>query len=451
MAAQMVDQLRAVQGEGDRQEAASEEDPDDPLPFLEASSAAAAPPQAVPVPPQEPRWYAAAAAGPTTSEPPAKRAKLRDIPTEFNAKALGLDPAFRLTRYTNVKARACKVSTVVIDNMLKAFQDENTDPAKGSLGLGMDASISPSRHGGLALIQASDLFYPCVEDPYSQGRIACSSLLSEMYAVGVTDIDNMLMKLAVSSSMTDKERDTVIPIMLKGFQECAKAAGTRVTGGQTVVNPWCMVGGVASAVCDHNEYIIPDQACVGDVLVLTKPLGTQVAVNCHDWMQNPATRQKLKLVITEQEAEKAYNRALDSMQRLNLDAARLLHKHKAHGATTIAGFGLLGHAMALARCQRNEVTFVIHNLPVIAKMAAVARSKGNMFQLNQGLACEMGGGLLVCLPREQAAAFCKDIEASKNCQAWIIGIVEKGDRSARIIDKPRIIEVPARDRDGELW
>jgi len=84
-------------------------------------------------------------------------------------------------------------------------------------------------------------------------------------------------------------------------------------------------------------------------------------------------------------------------------------------------------------------------------MAAVARSKLNMFQLHQGQACEIGGGLLICLPREQAAAFCKDIEGKKGCQAWIIGIVEKGDKNARIIDKPRILEVPARDREGELW
>ena len=61
------------------------------------------------------------------------------------------------------------------------------------------------------------------------------------------------------------------------------------------------------------------------------------------------------------------------------------------------------------------------------------------------------GGLLIALPREQAAAFCKDIEKQEGYQAWIVGIVEKGNRTARIIDKPRVIEVPAKDREGELW
>lgn len=61
------------------------------------------------------------------------------------------------------------------------------------------------------------------------------------------------------------------------------------------------------------------------------------------------------------------------------------------------------------------------------------------------------GGMLICLPREQAAAYCKDIEKTEGYQAWIIGIVEKGNRTARIIDKPRVIEVPAKEKDGELW
>ena len=61
------------------------------------------------------------------------------------------------------------------------------------------------------------------------------------------------------------------------------------------------------------------------------------------------------------------------------------------------------------------------------------------------------GGLLIALPREQAAAFCKDIEKQEGYQSWIIGIVEKGQRTARIIDKPRVIEVPAKEKDGELW
>lgn len=60
-----------------------------------------------------------------------------------------------------------------------------------------------------------------------------------------------------------------------------------------------------------------------------------------------------------------------------------MHKYNAHGATDVTGFGLLGHAQNLAKNQKNEVSFVIHNLPIIAKMAAVAKACGNMFHLLQ--------------------------------------------------------------------
>ena len=68
-----------------------------------------------------------------------------------------------------------------------------------------------------------------------------------------------------------------------------------------------------------------------------------------------------------------------------------MHKYNAHAATDVTGFGLLGHAQNLAAHQKNEVSFVIHNLPVIAKMAAVAKACGNMFQLLQGLSAETSG------------------------------------------------------------
>jgi len=190
---------------------------------------------------------------------------------------------------------------------------------------------------------------------------------------------------------------------------------------------------------------------VGDVLVLTKPLGTQVAVNAHAWLDQKDRWNRIKLVVSEDDVRKGYQRSMHSMARLNSMAAKMMHKYNAHGASDVSGYGLLGHAQNLARIQKNEVSFVIHNLPIIAKMAAISKACGNMFGLLQGTSAETSGGLLICLPREQAAAFCKDIEKTENCQAWIIGIVEKGNRTARIIDKPRVIEVPAKEKDGELW
>ncbi|GFY61646.1 inactive selenide, water dikinase-like protein [Trichonephila inaurata madagascariensis] len=105
------------------------------------------------------------------------------------------------------------------------------------IGIGMDCSVTPLRHGGLSLVQTTDFFYPLCDDPYLMGRITCANVLSDLYAMGVTECDNMLMLLAVSSKMSGMERDVVIPILMRGFKDCAYEAGTRITGGQTILNP----------------------------------------------------------------------------------------------------------------------------------------------------------------------------------------------------------------------
>ncbi|KAK2086668.1 Selenide, water dikinase 2 [Saguinus oedipus] len=305
----------------------------------------------------------------------------------------------------------------------------------------MDSRVIPLRHGGLSLVQTTDFFYPLVEDPYMMGRTACANVLSDLYAMGITECD-MLMLLSVSQGMSEEEREKVTPLMVKGFRDAAEEGGTAVTGGQTVVNPWIIISGVATVVCQPNEFIMPS-AVVGDVLVLTKPLGTQVAVNAHQWLDNPERWNKVKMVISREEVELAYQEAMFNMATLNRTAAGLMHTFNAHAATDITGFGILGHSQNLAKQQRNEVSFVIHNLPIIAKMAAVSKASGR-FGLLRGTSAETSWGLLICLPREQAARFCSEIRSSKyeeGHQAWMVGIVKKGNRTARIIDKPRVIEV----------
>lgn len=78
-------------------------------------------------------------------------------------------------------------------------------------------------------------------------------------------------------------------------------------------------------------------------------------------------------------------------------AAALMHKFNAHAATDITGFGILGHARNLAQQQRNEVAFVIHNLPIIAKMAAISKACGNLFGLLQGTSSETSGVEADCI------------------------------------------------------
>ena len=91
-------------------------------------------------------------------------------------------------------------------------------------------------------------------------------------------------------------------------------------------------------ICNVRVFVFsPESAVVGDVLVLTKPLGTQIAVNAHQWLDQPERWNRVKLVISKDEVRKAYQRAMDSMARLNRTAARHMHKYNAHGATDVTG------------------------------------------------------------------------------------------------------------------
>ena len=124
------------------------------------------------------------------------------------------------------------------------------------LGVGLDSCMIETRHKGIHLVQTTDFFYPLVDDPYMQGKIACANVLSDLYAMGVTDCDNMLMLLGISSDLTLKEREIVTKLVIQGFNDSAQEAGTTVNGGQTVLNPWYIIGGVASSVVTKDEVIM---------------------------------------------------------------------------------------------------------------------------------------------------------------------------------------------------
>mmetsp|Transcript_24870 Transcript_24870/g.53889 ORF Transcript_24870/g.53889 Transcript_24870/m.53889 type:complete len:305 (+) Transcript_24870:158-1072(+) len=304
----------------------------------------------------------------------------------------------------------------------------------------MDCSVQKSRHPGILLVSTTDFFFPLVDDPYLQGRIGCANVLSDMYAMGVQDCDSVLMLIAASTDMTPPERNIVTELMMKGFNDLCTEAGTKVTGGQTVLNPWPIIGGVAEAVVTETELIIPEHAVAGDVIVLTKPLGTQPAVNVMQWMnKNEPLWAKAKDVITPEEVSAAYLAAMNSMARLNRTGAGLMHKHGVRAATDVTGFGILGHADNLAKNQRAEVTLRLHTLPVINKMDKVNEIFD--FKLLAGRSAETSGGLMVCLPAAAAEAFIADIVAADGCPAWIIGDVVAGPRQGELVESPRILSV----------
>ena len=319
---------------------------------------------------------------------------------------------------------------------------QNIGTTNGKIAL--DCSVRKTRQGHVC-ISTTDFFFPLVDSPYLQGRIGAANVLSDLYAEGVGECDFMLMLLAACRDMTEDDRNICTREMVKGFNDACLEAGTVVTGGQTVLNPWPVIGGVATSICAEGEYTKSNGAQVGDVVVLTKPLGTQVAVNVHEWRvrQTPKWEELTKRnILTKDDAEDMMHAAVCSMARLNRHGGSIMVKHHAHAGTDVTGFGILGHAQNLMDNQIVEVGMVIHTLPCIANTCKVEQSGILDFRLLKGYSAETSGGLMICMPEEDAIAYCKELEELDGEPSWIIGrVVSNVNRKATITNDVKILEV----------
>jgi len=319
---------------------------------------------------------------------------------------------------------------------------QNLGTASGKIAL--DCSVRETRQGNF-VISTTDFFFPLVDSPYLQGRIGAANVLSDLYAEGVEHCDFVLMLLAACRDMPTAEREICTAEMVKGFRDACDEAGTAITGGQTVLNPWPIIGGVATSVVAKGEFVPSDGARAGNVVVLTKPLGTQVAVNVHQWRNAPGNKLWKQIeegeVISEEQAEEMMHQAVCSMARLNKNGGRLMLKHGAKACTDVTGFGILGHAQNLMENQVAQVGMELHTLPLIAGARAVNDQVFD-FRLTIGYSAETSGGLMVCLPADQAEAYIAAVREVDRSESWIIGrVVEDPNRNAKILNDAKFLEV----------
>lgn len=322
----------------------------------------------------------------------------------------------------------------------KSSADKNADSSEG-VGIGLDSSVIPLKHD-LHLVQTVDFFYPLIDDPYMLGKIALANVVSDVYAVGAMQIDEIKLVCSAPTEFSDEERDVVVPMIIKGFQDAAAETKSRVKIGSIALNPWCIIGGIASSVCHSSELIMPYNAKVGDALVLTKPLGTQLATNAFIWMtENSDNWKKLAERFSTADVEKTYAISIESMSRLNKTGAELMHKFNAHAATDVTGFGLYGHAENLATFQKESVDFEIDTLPIIRNVVEIAEMLGRTAKLMAGKAVETSGGLFISLPADAALKFCEEYETVSGHNAWVIGRVVEGSKTVKMSPNPTILTV----------
>ncbi|RNF26871.1 putative selenophosphate synthetase [Trypanosoma conorhini] len=368
--------------------------------------------------------------------------------SRFDPTEIGLPSEFALTDYTRLKGCSCKLPQPKLLALLRAV---STTP--GQKDVGMDCSVvqlskRDERGDALFMVSTTDFFFPSVEDPYLQGQIGAANVLSDLYSMGIDRCDTVLMMLASSTDMDAVEREVTTRAMMEGFVDHVRLAGSDVTGGQTVMNPWPLIGGVATSVVTESEMVRPTGLCPGDVLVLTKPLGCQVAVNLKQWLRRPSPMflDTIQGKMTEEEVEELYNAATDGMKRLNRNAARLMRQHGAHGATDVTGFGIVGHAHNLAVAQEREVCLILEKLPMYKGAVKASKLMSDKYQLLKGYSAETSGGLLVAFGDVGTAErYVKELSDVDGEPAWVIGTVvaRSGDAvpPVKLQDGYSIIEV----------
>ena len=198
----------------------------------------------------------------------------------------------------------------------------------------------------LALVLTIDFFPPVCSDPYEFGQIAAANSISDVYAMGGTPM------IALNIMMFPAEK---LPIeaykeILKGGADMASQAGVRIIGGHSI-DDFPPKYGLAVVGYIHPQKIITNAgARTGDILVLTKPVGTGVIL----------AGQRLGLT-----AETDVSQAKSVMKLLNKSGAEVMKKYEVRGATDITGFGLAGHSLKMARASSVSITLNLNTLPLI--------------------------------------------------------------------------------------
>lgn len=205
-----------------------------------------------------------------------------------------------------------------------------------------------------AIVVTADFITPVADDPYMFGQVAAANALSDVFAMGGRPL------VAVALCAFPKALDPgVAREILDGGQAKVIEAGAQIAGGHTVRNEELLYGLSVTGIVHPDRVLRNVGARVGDVLVLTKPLGTGLVINGR---RKGLTR----------DADLAA--ALASMAQLNREAGAAASDLGAHAATDITGFGLLGHALKMARGSGVTLRFDASALPLLDGAVDLARA-----------------------------------------------------------------------------
>jgi selenide,water dikinase len=338
--------------------------------------------------------------------------------------------AIRLTELTECGGCASKLGADVLAEALSGLGvAQSGDPGGAPSGLiaGLDPPDDAAVHliaPDVAVIGTLDFFPPIVDDARTYGEIAAANALSDVFAMG----GRVLFALSIPAIPEDLPTDEFRAI-LDGAAGKVREAGGVLAGGHTIRDPEPKYGLAVIGVAHPDRLLRKGGARAGDVLVLTKPLGTGLLVSGR---RQGATS----------EADLAA--AVNQMRTLNRAAAEVLVAHRVQGATDVTGFGLLGHGLEMARASGTSFVFDAAALPALEGALDLARTGietggaahnrrfvAPALELGRDIAPERvvlahdpqtSGGLLAAVPEARLADVQRALDTA-GVESWQIGRV----------------------------
>lgn len=263
----------------------------------------------------------------------------------------------RLTTLSTGSGWACKIGPGDLSEILGNLKQSKDD----SVLLGFESSDDSAAFrlkNKNTLIQTVDFFTPIVDDPYDFGQIAAANSLSDIYAMG----GKPLFALNIVAFPIDELPKITLNKILQGGIDKAKEAGISIIGGHSIKDKEPKYGLVVTGQIDENKMWKNSQAQPGDLVLMTKKLGTGIVAT--------AIKKGNAETISVKEAVK-------SMKTLNKDIADQLKEFKVNAVTDISGFGLLGHLKEMCDASKVSAKINFSNLKFISGVFDLANS-GNI-------------------------------------------------------------------------
>ena len=331
----------------------------------------------------------------------------------------------RLTKLVEKAGCASKIDQAFLKSVLKDLPFVSDARVLVGAPAGDDAGIY-KLNDEMALVQTVDVFTPSVDDPYTFGQVAAANSVSDVYAMGGRPIT----ALSVIGFPSREMDDGIMRDILRGGLDKMAEAGVAVIGGHSINDAQIKAGFAVTGLIHPGKIISNAGARSGDVLILTKPLGTGI-------------------IAFASQIDKAAPESIEAISRsmaaLNRKAAEGMVEFGANACTDVTGFGLMGHLTEMAESSKVDIEISFGDIPLFPGVmeaaaadiipGAVERNKescGNRAVAGRGVTPQMfdicfdaqtSGGLLIAIAAARAKGLLERLHKEGIVEVRVIGRV----------------------------